>query len=52
MKMVYESPVMEIYSFDVTDEVMDSSGCSAFQCPDGICVMDGPNCPDFDFSGL
>jgi len=42
MKLEYESPVLEILSFTVTDTVMDSGGeCMGFSCPDGICVVDG-----------
>lgn len=42
MKMEYESPVMEVFSFEVKGPVMDSGGgCTGFDCPDGICVVDG-----------
>ena len=41
MKMEYESPVLEVFSFAVMDSVMDSDDCMGFSCPDGICVVDG-----------
>lgn len=42
MKMEYESPVLEVFSFAVMDTVMDTDGdCTGFSCPDGICVVDG-----------
>jgi hypothetical protein len=40
MKMEYESPIMEVFSFDAPDVVMDV-GCPTFGCPtDGVCVVD------------
>lgn len=42
MKMEYESPVLEVFSFAVMDTVMNTDGeCTGFTCPDGICVVDG-----------
>ncbi|MBQ8610436.1 MAG: hypothetical protein IJ412_01880 [Oscillospiraceae bacterium] len=41
MKMEYESPVLEVFFFTVKDTVMDSGQCSSFECPDGICAVDG-----------
>lgn len=42
MKMEYESPVLEVFSFGVKGPVMDTGGdCMGFDCPDGICVVDG-----------
>lgn len=44
MKLEYESPVMEVFSFDVTDSVAESD-CNTYQgpgcIPDGQCVTDG-----------
>ena len=40
MKMEYESPIMEVFSFESPDVVMDVS-CPTFGCPtDGICGVD------------
>lgn len=55
MKKDYESPAMEVFSFDTPDVVMDV-GCPTFGCPtDGVCVVempcvaDTPDCPaDFE----
>ena len=57
MKMEYESPVLEVFSFAVTNTVMDSGGgeCGGFSCPDGICTVDGSCYTDGvvpDISGL
>lgn len=41
MKKDYESPAMEVFSFDTPDVVMDVS-CPYLECTaDGVCVMDG-----------
>lgn len=42
MKMEYESPVLDVFSFTAKGPLMDSSGeCMGFSCPDGICAVDG-----------
>jgi hypothetical protein len=42
MKKDYESPTMEVFSFDTPDVVMDV-GCPTFGCPtDGVCVVEVP----------
>lgn len=53
MKQEYESPVLEIFSFNAKDEVMNSGGCGAGYngpvCPvDGKCIVE----LDFDVSGI
>lgn len=42
MKMEYESPVLEIFSFETKDVVMDSCpDCGSYGCPtDGVCIVD------------
>ncbi len=53
MKMEYESPVLEVFSFTVMDTVMDSgSDCMGFSCPDGICVVDGGCYTDGTFPNI
>jgi len=53
MKMEYESPVLEVFSFTVMDTVMDSGGdCMGFSCPDGICVVDGGCYTDGTFPNI
>lgn len=42
MNKDYESPVMEVFSFDTPDVVMDAP-CNSFGCPaDGACIVELP----------
>lgn len=47
MKMEYESPVLDVFSFDVNDVVMDSGECTGFENPEIGCIVDVdvPDCP-------
>lgn len=58
MKLEYESPVLEVFSFEAKENVMDSGPCNAYDgavCPvDGVCYVDNGTCILYgmDVSGM